>query len=647
MNRDTLFFGIEGATYASFPLVWVRNDDGDCFVVVVLTSRPLDVSVDDDAVRFVEVVDSDAVADVVVIEGGPATILGELRTLLGASFVPPAWALGFHQSRWSYRTDKDVLEVADDARRYDIPLDVVHLDIHMMDAYRVFSWHPRRFPEPARLHAQLRERGVRTMAIIDPGLTTMAPSPVVDELRAIDGLLKTAAGADVVGTVWPGDTVFPDYGKSGVVDVVAAAHRVLTDVGVAGFWNDMNDPVLKVGAVYDPLAQDVLHAAGSHVERRNLYANEMAVTTTTALEAAHHGERHFVLSRSGFLGIQRHAALWTGDNFSSWEQLEESLHMVVHLGLSGVPWSGADIGGFGGRRGKYGIAKLKPPPELFVRWLELGALLPFCRVHSVLYGPRQEPWSFSSAVTSLSRRILRRRSSLLGVLNTLARDAAATGLPVVRPLWLQQTMPSSSSPAAAVAQRQFMLGDDLLVAPVLDKGLRRRQVWLPSGGWVDVRDGNVVVAGADGLLLDVDAPLGDTPIFARASAVLPTLHPGRNADDTLKNAICFELFAPRAVRGHGRLILDDGVAAHDHAVIDVGAIDNDGLIDVDIVIDERGFTPVQHEFTLRLPEGFTVARLQDGREVAVGTRSLVGDDDGRRVIAEVVVPLQSGAIQLR
>ena len=647
MNRDTLFYGVAGATYAAFPIVWVRRDDGDCFVVVVLSTRPLDVAVDDEAVRFVEVVESEAVADVVVIEGAPETILGELRGLFGASFVPPAWALGFHQSRWSYRTDKDVLAVADEARRHDIPLDVVHLDIHMMDEYRVFSWHPRRFEDPRRLHEQLRERGVRTMAIIDPGLTTATPSPVVDELRAIDGLLKKADGTEAVGKVWPGETVFPDYGKAGVVDVIANAHRVLTDVGVAGFWNDMNDPVLQVGVVYDPLAQDVVHDGGAHIDRRNLYANEMAVTTTTALAAAHPGERHFVLSRSGFPGIQRHAALWTGDNFSSWEQLEESLHMVVHLGLSGVPLTGADIGGFGGRRGKYGIAKLKPHPELFVRWLELGALLPFCRVHSVLYGPRQEPWSFSSTVTTLSRRILRRRYALLGVLNTLAREAAATGMPIVRPLWMHHALPSSSSAEQAIAQRQFLLGQDLLIAPVLDKGLRRRPVWLPAGGWVDVRDGSVVVAGVGGVVVDVDAPLGDPPMFARAGAVVPTLVPGRNADDTLRNALTFELFAPRATPGRGRVVLDDGVAADAHAVVDVVAVDNDGVIEVEVSVVEVGFAPAQRELTLRLPEGFTVARLDDGRELPVTVRRLVDDDEGRRAVAEVVVPLRSGAIRLR
>ncbi|HEY1098400.1 MAG TPA: TIM-barrel domain-containing protein [Myxococcota bacterium] len=649
MNRDTLFYGIPEATYATFPLVWVRHDDGSCFVVAVLTSRPLDCVVDDEGIRFVDVVDGSDVVDVVVIDGAPAEILGELRAIFGASFVPPAWALGFHQSRWSYRTAAEVLAVADDARAADIPLDVVHLDIHMMDAYRVFSWHPRRFADPTTLHAQLAERGVRTMAIIDPGLTTATPSPVVDELRAIDGLLKTSAGDEAIGTVWPGDTVFPDYGKDGVDDVIVRAHRVLTDVGVAGFWNDMNDPVLKVGVVADPLAEDIVHGAGPHLTQRNLYANQMATTTTTALEHAAPGQRHFVLSRSGFLGIQRHAALWTGDNFSSWQQLEESLHMVLHLGLCGVPLSGADIGGFGGRRGKYGIAKLKPSAELFVRWLELGALLPFCRVHSVLYGPRQEPWSFSAAVTSTARRILRRRYALLGLLNTLAREASSTGVPIVRPLWLHGASSSSS-------ERQFLLGADLLVAPVLDKGARRRDVWLPPGSWVDTRDGAVVVVDAvDGRVVDVAAEHGSTPIFARAGSALFTLAPGRNADDTLRGALTLEVFAPQPTSHRAHVVLDDGVSAVGHVDIVAEVVDDDGVILVDVAIDSSGFTPVQSELRLRVPAGFSVVTLADGRELMLTRRQIVdvegADADANvgagRAVAEVVVPLTTGRLRVR
>jgi alpha-glucosidase len=666
MNRDTIFFGIEGATYASFPLVWVRGAHGRCFVVVVLTARPLDVVVDGAAVVFREVTsaDDDAGADhvgVLIVTGDTADdIARELSGVIGRSFVPPAWALGFHQSRWSYRTAEEVIGVAEAARTHDIPLDVVHLDIHMMDDYRVFSWHPRRFPDPEAMHRRLTSLGVRTLAIIDPGVSTVGPSATRDALVAADGLLKRHDGSAYVGKVWPGDTVFPDFGRDDVDSIWARAHRSLTDAGVSGFWNDMNDPVFKVGVLYEPLAEDVVHRATApvdgvdvdhvdHVDKRNLYANDMARATRVGLEAAHPGERHFVLSRSGFLGVQQHAALWTGDNFSSWEQLEENLHMVVHLGLSGVPLSGADIGGFGGRRGKYGIAKLKPPAELFVRWLELGALMPFCRVHSVLFGPRQEPWSFSSSVTMLARRILRRRYRLMGLLNTLARQAASVGTPLVRPLWWHDDVPAA---AAAMASRQFLLGRDVLSAPILRDGARRHEVWLPAGRWLDSRDGVVHVAGAGGAVIDVDAPLGSPPLFFRGGSVLPWLSPARNATETLGRPLTLEVVAPQASPSTGSLVLDDGVSAAGHATIGVTVEndDNAGVISGRVVIDVvDGFVLPQGSFILRLPPGFTGVTLEGGQRFEARPRVLqTGPDDGRGgSVSEVEVPLVPGGFTAR
>lgn len=652
MNRDTLFYGIERATYASFPLVWLRATSGDTMAYVVLTARPLDVDVAGDAVRFRDVVGGLAGVDVVVTAGRPVDIAADLGALLGTTPVPPAWALGFHQSRWSYRTAEDVVAVAEAARRNDVPLDVVHLDIHMMDDYRVFTWHPRRFPEPASMHRRLAELGVRTMAIVDPGVSTAPRTPVRDALVAVDGLLERSDGAPYEGKVWPGATVFPDFGKPGVVDVWARAHRALTDVGVAGFWNDMNDPVFHVGVVYNPLREDVVHEDGgarvAHHERRNLYANEMAAATRRGLDDARPDERHFVVSRSGFLGIQRHAALWTGDNFSSWEQLEEGLHMVVHLGLSGVPLSGADIGGFGGRRGKYGIAKRKPPAELMVRWLELGALLPFCRVHSVLYGPAQEPWSFSATATTLARRILRRRYRLLALWSTLVREAHETGVPPVRPLWFHDEVPRRHGDLAA---RQFLIGPDVLAAPVLRDGARRREVFLPEGRWLDTRNGVVHAAPTGGLVVDVDAPLGAPPLFLRAGAVIPWLSPGRNTDDTLRAPLTLELVVPSSSSPQARVVLDDGRSRAGHADLLVGPDHDDarGVITIDLDLVERGFVPVQRTVILRMPPGFTSAITSDGATFAARARVLETHvDDGRGgEVSEVEVPLRTTRLVAR
>lgn len=656
MNLDTIFYGIEGGTYASFPLCWVRGRGGDVMACAVVCARPLDVAVDEHGVSFKEVVVGTDVAsgvDVVVFSGDATEIAKDIADLFGHAAMPPAWALGFHQSRWSYRSAEDVVGVAEGARKAGVPLDVVHLDIHMMHDYRVFTWHPRRFPDPKAMHQRLAELGVRTMAIIDPGVSTAADTPVKDALDAVgdvDGAayLRRADGAVFSGKVWPGETVFPDFQAPGVRDVWAKAHDVLTDVGVSGIWNDMNDPVFQVGVVYDPLAQGVQHSDGSHVEKRNLYANEMAQATRQGLSAARPNERQFVLSRSGFLGIQRDAALWTGDNFSSWEQLEESLHMIVHLGLSGVPLSGADIGGFGGRRGKYGIAKFKPAPELYVRWLELGAMLPFCRVHSVLYGPKQEPWSFSSSVTAMARRLLRRRYRLLGLLSTLAREASVTGTPMVRPVWWHHDIASDHAPLAAT---QFLLGRDVMMAPVLGPAARRRQTYFPEGRWLDVRDGSVHKAGAGGVVVDVDAPLGSPPIFLRAGACVPWLAPGKNADDTMRAPLTMEIVAPGAHADGGRVTLDDGKSLDDGTTVSVTAThdEGDGSISIDVdVAAAADSSAVQTAMILRLPPGFSTLD-SGGRQLAFRPRSFAPDVDDDRVgeVSEVEVALKSARFVAR
>lgn len=642
MNRDTLFYGIDDATYASFPLFWVRSAGGNTFAALVLSAAPLDVVVDAEGVRLRGLLTQEATADVVVFAGDPAEILGDIAALTGRSFVPPAWALGFHQSRWSYRTAEEVEAVVARFRKEEIPLDVVHLDIHYMDEYRVFSWHPDRFPDPAGMHERLALQGVRTLAIVDPGVA-VGSTFVHDELTRLDGCLKTSRGDTYVGKVWPGATVFPDFAKEGVSDAWSRFHSVLIDAGVAGFWNDMNDPVLKVGDVYDPLAEDLVHSDGSHAEKRNLYANEMAAATTTALAAARPAERSFVLSRSGFVGIQRHAALWTGDNYSSWEQLREGLHMIVHLGLSGVPLSGADVGGFGGRRGKYGIVKTKPASELFVRWLELGALMPFCRVHSVLYGPRQEPWSFSDEVTRLSRRILRRRYRLLPYLLKTARTASSSGLPILRPLWLHHQVPVAHFSLAAT---QVLLGDDVLAAPVLEKGARKRRVWLPQGRWVELRNGHVHQHNdPDGWVVDVDAPLGETPLFLRAGIPFFFAAAGKNADETLCAPLAMEILAPSTEPQSSSLLLEDGTSTRAPWELTVRVLDEDGELNVELAVAAGGsFVPAQSTIELRVPSGFSNA-VVDGVALPLTQKKLEAEDRAV-VVAVVAVPLSARHVKI-
>ena len=635
MTRDTLFYGIPGSSYTAFPFFVARSNDSTLGVLVA-TTYPLDIVVDEGKVAITAACDSGgAPVDVIVLRGTVAEIVRDLSSLAGRTFLPPAWALGFHQSRWSYRTDRAVLEVARKFRALDLPADVIHLDIHYMDRYRVFTWHPRRFPQPAAMHRELAALGFRTLAIVDPGVS-VAPYTVHETLCNGDMLLTRSDGQPYVGKVWPGATVFPDFTQARTRQTWGLLHRRLTAAGVAGIWNDMNDPVLRAGEVYDPLAEDVQHHGVPHARVRNLYANGMAEATVSGLRALRPGKRPFVLSRSGFLGIQRHAAVWTGDNHSSWRHLRENLDMVINLGLSGVPLAGADVGGFGRGPGKYGAVKpFRPSAELFIRWMELGALMPFFRVHCTLYAPRQEPWSFGRRALDLSRRVLRRRYRLLPLFYRLALESHESGLPVVRPVFMHYDVPPD------VARDQFLLGEQVLVAPVLEKGSIRRDVWLPPGTWTHWLTGQSHVGGQT---IDVDAPLGETPIFVRAGTVLFVAEPGLNADETLRNRLSLEAYPPIAATvGIGSLFLDDGESdGSQRFILDVRMRHDECGLRIGLRPSIASFEPVQRELELRVPDRYRIATV-DGTRRDLRHRALVDEDRAVRV-ATLAVPLAAREI---
>lgn len=639
LTRDTLFFGVPGASYTAFPLFWVKSAQ-QCFAVLVATTFPLDVEVGDTAVVLRGACDTEkSPVDVILLRGSPVDIAEDLGALVGRTFLPPAWALGFHQSRWSYKTQGEVLAVARRLRAESLPADVVHLDIHYMDRYRVFTFSPERFPNPRALHDELATLGIRTLAIIDPGVS-VAPYRAHDEGMA-EGIFCTRSDkTPYVGKVWPGATVFPDFTREKVRDAWARFHAPLLDAGIGGFWNDMNDPVLKVGEVYDPLAEDLRHGEYGEVPHRrvrNLYANQMATATVKALKEARPKERPFVLTRSGFLGIQRHSAVWTGDNLSTWEHLRQNLNMVLNLGLCGVPVCGADIGGFGGRPGKYGAVKWRPPAELFVRWMELGALMPFMRVHTTLYSPRQEPWSFGKAALEHSRRLLRRRYQLLPLLYRLVLEAHQRGLPVVRPAWLEHEVDP------AKVEDIFMLGNTLLGAPVLEAGVTARKLLLPPGAWIDYDTGEVV---AGGRVVERKAPLGHMPLFLKAGAPLFTLGVGRNAEETLKGALALEVSAPPpGSLGRGSLFLDDGIESDGKRfLMDVEAEDLGGRLRVRFAHREQGFTPLQTELELRAPRAFERA-VVDGATLPLVPKEL-GREGRAQTVSAARVPLSAREIVL-
>ena len=420
----------------------------------------------------------------------------------------PLWALGYHQSRWSYYPEERVRRLARDFRQvHHVPCDAIHLDIHYMDGYRCFTWNPSRFPDPARLIGDLHQQGFRMVTIIDPGIKADRRYGVFQDGLRRGAFCRYPDGRLFIGPVWPGNCAFPDFTDPQVRAWWGELHRELVEMGVDGIWDDMNEPSLfgEDGAtIPGPVRHSLEGRGGDHREAHNLYGLSMARATAEGLSRLRPDRRPFVLTRSGWTGVQRYAAHWTGDNRSTWESLRLTLPMVLGLGLSGVAFTGADVGGFAG----FASA------ELFTRWLQLGIFLPFLRAHTVFDSPDQEPWSWGEPHLSINREMIRLRYRLLPYLYTALWQCTQTGVPIARPLFLA----FQDDPATHTLEDQFLCGDVLLVAPVLEEGATARSVYLPAGTWYDFWTDARYEGPAR---IEVEAPLSRIPLFVRAGSVIP------------------------------------------------------------------------------------------------------------------------------
>jgi alpha-glucosidase len=443
-----------------------------------------------------------------VILGPLSRALERYADLTGRPAMPPRWVLGYHQSRWGYPSATHVRKVAAGFREHDMPLSAIHLDIEHMDRYRVFTVNERHFPDFAGLARELAEHGVRLVPIVDAAVARHAGYRVYDEGLAENRFCTLPNGRVLSGVVWPGWAAFPDFTDGAAREWWGRQYRTLADAGVAGYWHDMNEPTTfaLAGGARPPLATH--HAmdgrGGAHTEGRNVYALLMARAAHEGLRAHQSGKRPFLVSRSGWAGIQRYAWLWTGDTHATWAMLRQTVATVLGLSMSGIPFTGPDIGGYKGT----------PSEELYVRWLQLAVFLPFCRTHSAYDTAAREPWAAAPNHLDTVRSLLRLRYRLVPFLYTLAWEAATTGHPLVRPLFWHD----EADPALRKVDDAFLLGDHVVVAPVLDEDARLRQVRLPPGRWYPF-DGDEAIDG--GRTVDVAAPLDTIPVFVRAGAVLP------------------------------------------------------------------------------------------------------------------------------
>lgn len=443
-----------------------------------------------------------------VMAGTPQSVLERYTEITGHMKLPPLWALGFHQSRWSYYPASRVMEIAQEFRRRRLPCDAIHLDIHYMDGYRCFTWDTKRFPDPRGMLADLHSQGFKAISIIDPGIKTSPKYRVHQEGETADAFIKHPSGACFTGPVWPGSCHFPDFASPQVRAWWGNLYQGLLDDGIDAFWNDMNEPALITGKAGQTVPNGVRHRKegqeATHAEIHNVYGLLMVRASAEGLQRLRPDRRPFILSRSGWAGLQCYAIHWTADNKSTWDHLRLSVQMVLGLGLSGIPITGADIGGFTGG----------PTPELFARWMQVGAFMPFYRVHSMQGSPNQEPWAFGEEIEAICRQYIELRYRLLPYLYTAAWQAASTGAPIARPLSF--AYPEDRSTYSL--DNEYLWGDSFLVAPVLEPGVTRRPVYLPAGEWLDFWSGH---RHAGGQTIEVAAPLDRLPLFVKAGSTIP------------------------------------------------------------------------------------------------------------------------------
>ena len=450
---------------------------------------------------------------------GPSldSTLARYTRLTGRTSLPPRWSLGYHQSRYSYYPDTMVENLAREFRRRDIPADVIHLDIHYMNGYRDFTFDPERFPQPKRLMDTLAAKGFKVVTIVDPGLKVDSAWSVYRDGLARGAYVTTPDGAPYIAIVWPGRSVLPDFSRASVRDWWGARHQALVDVGVRGVWNDMNEPASFGGQTIADIVQFKGDGhPGTHLEYHNQYGTLMARAAFEGFHRLRPDRRPFIITRAGYAGVQRYATIWTGDNNSTWDHLRISLPMILGLGLSGIPFAGSDIGGFNGA----------PSAELYSRWLQAAALVPFMRTHAMIGTPRREPWSYGAEHERANRAAIRLRYRMMPALYTAYFQHTEQGIPVVRPIFWNTLTDS----VALGTDDEFILGDHLLVAPVADSGAQSRAVYLPAGRWYRLGSGDAYVGGqrvtveAPGVLNDGGDTTGlrGLPVFARAGAVIPS-----------------------------------------------------------------------------------------------------------------------------
>ncbi|MEO6981218.1 MAG: glycoside hydrolase family 31 protein [Mucilaginibacter sp.] len=440
-----------------------------------------------------------------------AKIIEDYTWLTGRMEMPPLWSLGYQQCRWSYMSAAEVLDIAARFRKEKIPADVMYCDIDYMDGFKIFTWNKETFPNPKAFVAKLKAMNFRLVTIVDPGIKIEEGYKQYDEGVDKDYFAKYPNDENYTADVWPGRCHFPDFFQDDVREWWGAAFTALTEPGVVGFWNDMNEPaawgqnipwLVKFGDKFMP-------------EVRNAYGMQMARATYEGTRKLLGNKRPFVLTRAAYAGTQRYSAVWTGDNSAYDEHMLMGQRMVGSLGITGMSFVGVDIGGFTG----------DPTPELMVRWNSLGVYIPMFRNHAMQGTIMREPWQWGKKNMAIIKKDIELRYRLLPYIYSCFYQSHKTGMPLSRTLAIDYT--HDENVYAVKYHNQFLFGDSILVAPVESTQLTAN-VYLPAGNWYRLSSGENYTGGK---VVNVDAPLTDLPVFIKAGAIIPMQNVVQSTND--------------------------------------------------------------------------------------------------------------------
>lgn len=510
--------------------------------------------------------------------------------LTGRVPLPQKWTLGYQQSRWGYSVSQSEVErIAEQLRHYDLPCDVIHFDIDYMDGYRVFTWDKQKFPDPKAFVEKLRKHGFRVMPIIDPGVKVDDHYHIYQEGLKKGYFVKNPDGTVYVNKVWPGDAVFPDFGREKVRQWWADNCKFLVDLGTCGIWNDMNELATFNGEIPDDVQFSDEQSKSTHAKMHNVYGHNMAKASYEGVKK-YSGKRPYIITRAAYAGTQKYSTIWTGDNQSLWSHLQMMIPQLCNLGMSGFSFAGTDLGGFGA----------DATPELLIRWVEAGVFSPLFRNHAAMGTREQEPWTFSEPTLSIYRKYLRLRYHLIPYLYDLFEKESHNGLPIMRPLVLNYPHDS----LVRDMNDEFMVGDELLVAPIVQQGQTTRAAYLPQGEWYDFWT-NEKYGGNSSIL--ITAPLDHLPIFVRAGVLLPWKEEIANyISDQPDQVMTFKAFGENAQWEHYQ---DDGLDfAYQEGQFNryqVQLIGGQGHVK----LTHHGFNPLYKQITIMTPTGRQVFNL--------------------------------------